>query len=377
MPTLAQTIYFEPHGYPGVTVSLDVADTERVEIQHAVDGPGTPSVISIYRTVRGIDTPTTHDLSEGDAEKIGRWLAAHTTTFDKVIEGGVAKFTRRHAVVYKTNPDTDGPQQSKLAFRTIDGHEWRFDATTLNWLALTPIKGADNYTVSYLVQNRPQREHTVSASTASTIGVWINFTKLFTKSGDDHAPQWTRTLHTGGIVGTRRVITDAPFTAEIDVALEQVILLARECGKSEEFASDIAGPLKLLLRLMIRDALAEKDREAMRRFTNTRLGQAFGEGDPAALERQRHITLPPAGWLEAPALECLKDVVSHSSDINEALEVRRLKAVKDDRKERAIDAPLTGEIGDHESYWIKQQHVFARMMQQAETALATHERVSK
>lgn len=295
MPTLAQTIYFEPHGYPGVTVSLTVTDIERVEIQHEKTGAGTPSVITIESNLFGKGAPVSYDLTEGDAEKIGRWLAAHSRTLDKVIQNGAAKFTRR-------------PPEADVLY-----HE-----------------------------------------AAARIG-------------------------------------QQKATAQIDVALEQVILLARECGKSEEFASDIAAPLKLLLRLMIRDAMVEQSREnrdALRSFTRPQLGKPY-ELPPLVKDGKTLGGLPVedaprpgekpfgyvVGFLCTEALECLRDVVSHAADFRSAMTVRRLKGRDQDREELPIDAVYPTDPGNEESYWVKQQEVFERMVKQAQTALDNHAKV--
>jgi len=383
MPTLAQTIYFEPHGYPGVTVSLDVPDTERVQIQHAKTGPGTPSVITIHSNVFGKEAPVSYDLTEGDAEKIGRWLAAHSRTFDKVIEGGVAKFTRRRAVVYQTNPDTDGPHNSKLAFLTSDNHERRLNAASLQWLALTPIKGSDEITISYIHGQNRQCEHTISATCAQDITRWITFTGVFNRTGYE----WDRKPE-ADMTATQVLNRDAAArigqqkaTAQIDVALEQVILLARECGKSEEFASDIAAPLKLLLRLMIRDAMVEQSREnrdSFLNFTRTQLGQPYDMPTTTVKGGKKYdLGLRPTGVLEPEALACLRDVISHASDFREALATRLLKAQADDREEAPIDAQPVDVPDKEASYWVHQQHVFDRMVEQAKRAIDAHNKVSQ
>jgi len=170
-------------------------------------------------------------------------------------------------------------------------------------------------------------------------------------------------------------------TAQIDVALEQVILLARECGKSDEFASDIAGPLKLLLRLMIRDVMVEQsreNREALRKFTDTKLGHPYDMPTTTVKDGKKYDTgLRPTGALEPDALECLKDVVSHASDFRSALSARRLKGRDQDREELPIDAVYPTDPGNEESYWVKQQEVFDRMVGQAQRALDAHNKVSQ
>lgn len=82
------------------------------------------------------------------------------------------------------------------------------------------------------------------------------------------------------------------------------------------------------------------------------------------------------GHLSNPALECLRDVVSHASDFIEALRARTLNAKQDDTDNRDIDAPLLTAAGPDESYWLHQQHVFERMVAQAQDALAIHDKVN-
>lgn len=92
-----------------------------------------------------------------------------------------------------------------------------------------------------------------------------------------------------------------------------------------------------------------------------------------------YVTPPrpaPRGFLEADALACLEDVVSHASDIHEALAARRLKAHDQDREDAPIDAPVTSLVGDAESYWKRQQEVHGRMVEQAKRALELHKQVT-
>lgn len=205
---------------------------------------------------------------------------------------------------------------------------------------------------------------------------------------DNYATYRRRTdMNTGAAPGQQAA------TAQIDVALEQVILLARECGKSEEFASDIAGPLKLLFRLMIRDALAEQGRDSLHRFTNTKLGEPYRSKPLVAgivkdgktlgglpVETNLRPGETPfgyvVGYLSAPALACLEDVVSHASDIREAITVKRAAAREADREAPPIDAVYPNDPGNEESYWIKQEQDHVRLVQQALDALEIHAKVS-
>lgn len=108
--------------------------------------------------------------------------------------------------------------------------------------------------------------------------------------------------------------------------------------------------------------------------------EGAGNGEWTAREKPAAYVTPlrpaPRGYLEADALACLEDVVSHASDIHEALAARRLKAHDQDREDGPIDAPVTSLVGDAESYWKKQQEVHTRMVEQAKRALELHKRVS-
>jgi hypothetical protein len=266
---------------------------------------------------------------------------------------------------------------TKFAFLTIDGVEQRLDAATLKWLAINPIKNsAGLFLIDYIHGDNPQREHTVSMATAAGIYDFILFATGFDRTkggGFDTGCEFNAT--------SSNVRGQQAATARIDVALEQVILLARECGKSEEFASDIATPLKLLLRLMIRDAMVEQSREnrdALRKFTDVSLGKPYGTSLPVE-DAPRDGEKPYGymiGHLSKEALACLEDVVSHAADFRSALSARRMVGIREDRESAEQGEPPV-EPGGEESYWVKQQQVFERMVMQARTALDIHAKVSK
>lgn len=82
------------------------------------------------------------------------------------------------------------------------------------------------------------------------------------------------------------------------------------------------------------------------------------------------------GHLSLVALECLRDVVSHASDIRDALRARLDEAEQDDCDAAVIDAEPENVGDENRSYWRHQQVVFNRMVEQATEALAVHDKVN-
>lgn len=81
--------------------------------------------------------------------------------------------------------------------------------------------------------------------------------------------------------------------------------------------------------------------------------------------------------LPPEALECLSDVISHGSNLLEALHCRLRGAVIQDQNQTARDAqdgvpyePLTANAC--ESFWQHEIEVLNRMIRQAESALKAH-----
>lgn len=81
---------------------------------------------------------------------------------------------------------------------------------------------------------------------------------------------------------------------------------------------------------------------------------------------------PVSDLLPHAALECLRDVVSHASDIRDALRARLEEAEQDDRDAAVIDAEPENVGEENRSYWRHQQVVFNRMVEQATEALTMH-----
>lgn len=169
MNIVSDIISFEPHGYPGTFYTLDINDIESVVMEQ---GPGSTSLqVKFLAGVAGerftqefIDSPTTR--------KLVHWLSSHASSFTVSTEGGVAKFVRSSwsAVV----------QHGQIQFKDVDLVPWRLDSVLLQWLAIKWVKGQDYSTVSYIPRpDLPQREHRISAGTASMIGSWIVGTRAF------------------------------------------------------------------------------------------------------------------------------------------------------------------------------------------------------
>lgn len=393
MTSLSKTISFSPLGYPGTYSTLEAPTIVSVEIAHL--SPSTSSIKVQYFPDTPGDRVLRCDVSAAVCEDITRWLKSHAILFEHTTQGNVTRFKRYgcdedgnyHARVTIEKPDTDGPHNSKLAFLTIDGIEYRFAAHTLSWVALKPIKGSDNYTVSYVtIPDRPQREHTVTAACARDIERWIAFTKVFARTkGETFAGggEWTRNwLH------DNRSANSNTISATIDVKLEEVLTMAAQIGTHPEFISDIAPAVRQLLSLMIREKLAED--AGLTAFTNTRLGKTamplvagivkdgFTMGGLPVEEVPRKGESPfgyVVGHLSKPALECLQDVVSHASDFRSALSVRRDRAALADYDKTGVSEPTEpADAGD--SYWKHQQDVHERMVRQAQEALDIHAKVS-
>lgn len=215
---------------------------------------------------------------------------------------------------------------------------------------------------------------------AESLGQWMNaHSESFYQHTLNHTIVWGRKMLTAE--QTMRRQNDA-VSANIDVQLEQVIMLARECGKSDEFAGDIAPALRSLLGLMIRDELQKMDtqrREAFRAFTNVRLGEPLVRDGkvPSGLpveEKLRDGEKPfgyVVGMLSKEAHEALSDLVRHGADMLEAISHGIVNC-------SAPNATKTDSqrIADTEFCHVQDRRLRG-MLNKARIALEIHDQVSK
>lgn len=237
----------------------------------------------------------------------------------------------------------------------------------INWTAGRPGDDDVSFDIDIYHFGEPSmgRARVLNSVAASRLRNWMmrNATD-FTVSWDGGAQTWLRNEPVPSKTQEEALAEALLPLCTTDLARDSVRGVARSLlhalNSGPFYAAPLAEPHQEHAALQASEKLVDAkvaEHHAAKPMTATNNGKLPVENEPR--DGQRPIGYL-VGHLSPDALECLRDVVSHATDFEHALVHRRDTALNDGAK----------------SYWDKQIVVFARMVEQAKSALDIHAKVS-